>query len=97
MATAKNGRKNWSTTPNISWTKQMVMILCQSWETMSPADISEKLSTKAQPITPEKIVHMVQVLRAKGVAIPHKRKNGVYQILVDEFLADHPEFAKKKK
>lgn len=92
----KKGTKGWSTTPNVMWNKKMVLTLVQAWETKSPVEIAEELSTDTIEVTPQNVNHMVQVLRSKGVFIPHKRKNGVYQVLVDEFLQDHPEYKKKE-
>lgn len=89
--------KKYARTPSVMWNLSMIDKLRTAWSTKSPVEIAEMLSTKTVKVEPKNITHMVGVLRAKGVDIPHKHKIGVYQILVDEYLEKHPEAKKKAK
>lgn len=97
MPTGKlsNG-KSYARKPYIQWTEDMVLYVCTAWKEQSTEQIAEYLSKKYKlSLTRDNVNHIVNVLRQKGVDIPRKHKVGVYQVLVEGFLSQHPEFKKK--
>lgn len=75
----------------------MALYVCKAWVDSTPEQIAEYLSQKFKTnVTRENVNHIVNVLRSKGVYIPHKRRNGIYQTLVDGLLEKNPELRKKK-
>jgi hypothetical protein len=91
MAKAKKTRVR---SKSIMWTKEMINILIELWESRPAKDIAAELG---KDVTPIQVSYMANQMRKAGYPLPRKHTRGILQGLILEVAAERGIRLAKKK